>query len=327
MRKQNGQSALKQFINDRNSPLRRRMTAQNIRNFVWVIIRFILLLGLSFIILYPFIVKFSSVFMSVEDTYDDTVGLIPRHPTLENLKYIFTSTALLPAMRNTFFVSTLVAVLSSVSSAVVGYGLAKFRFRGRTLVFALVVITLMIPLSSISIPMFIHFRYFDFLSVFKLLTGNPLNLTHTYLPMAILAITNLGFRGGLYVIIMRQCFIGIPYELNEAANVDGSGTFRTFWQVNIPLAKGMMFVVFLLSFCWQWTDVAYSTRLMTNITLLPGVLNSVRNALSTSLGVGAYINSLLANAVTLIAIFPLLILYLIFQRQLIQGVERTGIVE
>ena len=320
-------NSVRDLLKDKNSVLRRRLTLNHLKTALWVVIRFVLLLGLCFIILYPFIVKFSSVFMSVADTYDDTVSLIPRNPTLDNIKYLFEETELLPAMSNTFIVSIIVAVLSVISSSLIGYGLAKFRFRGKNLVFILVVLTLVIPMSSISIPMFIHYRYFDVLSIFKVLIGHPVNLIDTYFPNAILAATSLGFRGGLYVIMMRQCFIGIPYELNEAASVDGAGTFRTFYQVNLPLAKGMAFVVFLLSFCWQWTDIAYATRLMTTVELLPSVLNSIRNALSTSLGVGAYVNSLLANAFTLIAILPLIILYLIFQRQLIQGVERSGIVE
>ncbi|MEG2037328.1 MAG: ABC transporter permease subunit [Ruthenibacterium sp.] len=144
--------------------------------------------------------------------------------------------------------------------------------------------------------------------------------------MIFLSITCLGFRGGLYVMIMRQIFRSIPHELAEAAAVDGVGAFRTFIQIMVPLAKPMMTVVFLFSFSWQWTDTFYSSTLFSNIKLLPNVVALVQGMNTTGIGSGTYTVSILLNTVAIMSILPLIILFVIFQKKFVQGIERSGIV-
>ena len=116
---------------------------------------------------------------------------------------------------------------------------------------------------------------------------------------------------------------GVPDELLEAAEVDGSGTARTFFSIIVPLSSTILVTVFLLSFCWQWTDTFYSTNLYVEI---PVLANEVVNAgLSVDSGT-SYMSSVMTNTAIMIAIAPLIILYLFFQRYLVEGVERSGIV-
>ncbi|MEG1887014.1 MAG: carbohydrate ABC transporter permease, partial [Oscillospiraceae bacterium] len=261
---------------------------ENGKNMLSLVFKVLLLTGLAFVILFPFIVKISSAFMSIEDTYDNTVGFIPKNPTLDNITYIIKNTPFIKATLMTALLSLVVAVLSTVSATFVGYGLAKYRFKGNGLVMGCVLFTLLVPSATVMIPMYTRFRYFDIFGIIEMIKGSPGNLTDTFWPMIFLSITCLGFRGGLYVMIMRQIFRSIPHELAEAAAVDGVGAFRTFIQIMVPLAKPMMTVVFLFSFSWQWTDTFYSSTLFSNIKLLPNVVALVQGMNTTGIGSGTY---------------------------------------
>lgn len=276
-----------------------------------------MLIGLSYLILYPFIVKFSSAFMSVEDTYDSTVGFIPRHPTLDNIRYVLNNTDFLKAIWTTFALSVIVAVGSVISSSLIGYGLGKFKFKGSTVVTALVVLVLLIPPQTILIPMYAHFRYF---------LNGAIKLTDTVWPMVFLSFTSFGFRGGLYVLIMRQVYKGIPNELSEAAAVDGVGAFKTFLYVMFPLSVPMLTVVFLFSFSWQWTDTFYSSTFYSSVKLLPNIVTVLQNANNIGLGGGDYTKSILLNTVSLMCVIPLLLLFAVVQKRFVSGIESSGIV-
>jgi len=313
------------LIFDQNGTIRRKINPYTIQKFIKTIFLLILLIGLTFIILYPFIIKFCSIFMSTQDTFDNTVALIPRHPTLVNLIYLFSKTSLLQALLNTLIISLIVAVCTSFSASLIGYGLAKFKFKGNIIVLVLIIFTLLVPQETILIPMYAYFRFFDIWGIIDLITSKTLILTDTFFPMIFLSITSMGFRGGLYILIMRQCFKGIPNELSEAAEVDGAGIIRTFRSIIFPLSKSMLVVVFILSFSWQWTDTFYASTLYSSVQLLPHIISSLSSAI-TDIGTGTYFNSLLINSAAIIIVVPLVIMFLFFQRKLVQGIARSGIV-
>ncbi len=277
----------------------------------------VLLIGLSYLILYPFIVKLSSAFMSVEDTYDSTVGFIPKNPTLENIKYVISKTDFFGAIGSTLLISLIVAIGSVTSASLVGYGLAKFKFKGAGIVTVLVVLALLIPPQVILIPMYSHFRYF---------LGGAVNLTDTVWPMVFLSFTGFGFRGGLYIMVMCQVYKRIPTELTEAAAVDGVGAFRTFLHIMLPLATPMLTVVFLFSFAWQWTDTFYSSTFYSAIKLLPNLVSVIQNTNDIALGGGDYTKSILVNTLSLLCVAPLLIMFAFAQKKFVQGIESSGIV-
>lgn len=314
------------WFTDQNSWLRRKATVNTAKNFIWTLFKVVLLCGLSFVILFPFLVKISSAFMSKADTYDTTVAFIPKHPTLDNIRFILQQTPFFQAVFTTLLLSLMVAVCSTVMAALVGYGLAKFKFRGAGLVMALVIFTLLVPPATVMVPMYIRFRYFDVFGLIQAISGGTLKLTDTPFPLLFLSLTGLGFRGGLYIMVMRQVFRGIPTELSEAASVDGLGTFRTFLRIMLPLAKSMLTVIFLFSFSWQWTDTFYASTLYSKLKLLPNIVTLVGSFTNTNLGAGDYATDILVNTVAIMAVLPLLILFLFTQRRFVQGIERSGIV-
>ena len=139
------------------------------------------------------------------------------------------------------------------------------------------VCTLLIPSQTISIPLFSYFKFFDIFGLLQAVNGQP-GITNSVWPLVLLGITGLSFRGGIFIILMRQYYKNIPTELVEAAYVDGAGHLRTFGRIILPMARSMLVVVFILAFAWQWTDTFYTNTLMGGTKLLPNVVLSLANS-------------------------------------------------
>lgn len=285
---------------------------------------YILLLGLAYIIIYPFIFKILAAFMSNEDLYNPLVIQIPQDWTLDNIKHIFTETEFFTAFVNTLVYSVTAAVFTSFSAAFVGYGIARFKFPGVKLLFGIIILTMLMPIQTVSLPLFTKFRFFDIFGIIALFRGEGLPINNTIFPTLILSATCLGFRAGIFVILMRQYYIGIPKELIEAAYVDGSGPYRTFFEVILPMAKSMLVVVFSLSFAWQWTDTFYSGLLCGGVKFLPTIVSLLNSTIFG--GINNAIQYVYVNTAALLCVIPLLIFYCIFQKKIIQGIETSGIV-
>lgn len=309
-------------------------TKEKLKTGIWALIRGVLLIGISFVILVPLMNRLSTALMSVEDVYDQSVRWIPRNITLRNFRLMWEHMDYLRAFGRSFFLALFSSVLQLASCSAVGYGLARFKFRGSGLIFACAILTLIVPPQVIMIPMYLNFRFFDFLGLFK---DNALNLVNTYWPFGLMGITATGFRCGLYIFIMRQFFRGLPRELEEAAYIDGAGVFSTFWRVMIPSAVPGLLVTFLFSFVWQWNDYLYVTTFMAGKNFLPQALEAAQtkvhlaidasDAFAASSGfLDNHFYSLINNAGMLMVIAPLLIIYVFLQRYFVESIERTGIV-
>ena len=305
------------------------------------IARFVLMLGISFVILYPFFARIAGSFMSVDDVLDPTVALIPKDATLDIYKHLIVDNRYFEAMFNTVLLSLVCAVLQTFIACLIGYGLAKFKFKGNKLLMLMVVLTMMIPHSTLELSMLRHFNSFDFAqviswnypSLISLLNGGKgIQITDTYWPLVILSIGGLAFKNGLYIYMMRQFFKGVPDELEESAYIDGSGVFRTFIQIIIPLSVPMMITIFLFAFSWQWTDEFYTTVFFINpldkLWLMPDVYSKIPVDLqvpnNTALDKAYAI--VVKNTAGMMIIMPLVIMYIFCQRYIVQGIERSGIV-
>ena len=194
----------------------------------------------------------------------------------------------------------------------------------------LVVLTMIIPHRTIELSLFRHFRYFDIFGIIEAITGhvdNTINMTNSYMPLLLLSVTGLAFKNGLFIFMMRQFFTGVPDELEESAYVDGSGVYRTFIQIILPLSIPMMITIFLLSFSWQWTDNFYTDLFFTNTktVLMPSIVQVPQSLITTYPGKDLFYSAI-NNTSALLIMAPLVVVYLFCQRYLIQGIERSGIV-
>ena len=307
------------------------MTRSFVKMCFWAIVKYTLLIGLSFLIIYPLLVKLSNSFMSQQDLIDGTVRFIPRLPTTFNYETVIRYTDFFKGLGNTFGISILCGVLQMIVCTVVGYGLARFKFRGRGIVFTLVILTILIPPQTYMISLYLKFSFFDLFGILQLFKGSTIRLTDSIWPMAILSITGFGLKNGLYILMMRQYFKGIPQELEEAAYVDGSGLFRTFGTIIVPISLSMMITILLFSFSWQWTDSYYSSMFFSQIkllsnTLLVGFQGVMLDGATVGLKNGQPLTATLMNTMSLLVILPLIIIYLFAQKYLVEGIERSGIV-
>lgn len=352
------------------SPLKDRLKARFFnfyfisRIIIWIF-RLVLMVGIAYIVLYPFLAKIAGSVMAKEDFVDATVRLIPKHFTLDIYRAIFSDLGYWGAFRNTLILSLTVAVIQTMICALIGYGFAKFKFKGRGFVFLLVILTIVIPHQTLQVSMFMGFRYFDVLGIFRFfkgggieffghnikewgpgvasffekfnilpdtlfgqeLTVRGLKLTDTYAPMILLSLGGLGFKNGLYIFLFRQFFRGIPDELEESAYIDGSGTFRTFFQIILPLSVPMLITVFLFSFCWQWTDQFYTSLFFPTgkAQTLFKLVGNIPKSLDTNYAGQRLYESAIYNTCGLMIIFPLVIMYVFLQRFLVQGIEQSGL--
>ena len=338
------------------TPLKERLKAKFLNLYffqqvAWIIFRMVLLVGISYVVLFPFISKIAGSFMSPEDFVDVTVRLIPKNFTLDIYKAVLFELDYWEAFFNTLLISLLCGLLQTFVCCLIGYGLAKFRFKGNNIIMLLVILTMIVPHQTLQLSMFMHFRYFDVLGIMSFLSGgasigfmpdsvnellagiqlfklddNALALTNTYWPLAILSVTGLAFKNGLYIFMLRQFFTGVPDALEESAYIDGSGVFRTFFTIILPLSIPMMVTVFLFSFCWQWMDDFYTELFFTTskITLMPDVVE-VPTSLKTDYAGQNMYYAAIRNTCGLCIIAPLVILYCFGQNFLVQGIERSGL--
>lgn len=313
-------------------PRTKEYFARKSASFGWAVVRTVLIIGISFYILYPLLTKFSMAFMATEDLYDITVRLVPRTFSLENLKLVWEQMNYPTSLLNTLWISVLVTLLQLSACLLIGYGFARFEFPLRGFWFAMVLLTLLIPPQVIIIPLYLRFNRFDVLWIAQLLTGKPLTLINSLWPSVLMAMTGVGIRNGLFIYIIRQFFRNAPKELEEASLIDGAGIFKTFVHIMLPSARPIMTTVFLFSFVWQWTDVFFSGWFMPRMSILSlkldGLLNSVLSTLvGQSITTLDQSYSVLLNSIgCLLVILPLLILYIFAQRAFVESIERSGIV-
>ena len=300
--------------------------------YVIAVFRAVLLFGMCFLILQPIINKIAISFMAERDLYDTTVVLIPKHFTLDNYKLTGKLLEYNQALVNTVLVSILVSVIQVFMCALVGYGFARFDFPFKNFWFFCVILVIVIPPQTISTSLYLHFRYFDIFGLFKMITGQSLNLRSSMIPYLLMCLGCMGLKDGLYIFMIRQYFRGFPYELEEAAYVDGCGTFSTFIRIMLPGAKPILTSCFLFSFVWQWTDSFYTELFLGKIKLLSTEISQIGDRLQTylTLTLGeqmvtqAYTQSIVSTAVIMV-IIPLIILYLFVQNLFVESLATTGV--
>jgi multiple sugar transport system permease protein len=300
---------------------------------VWIMIRSVLICGISFVILYPIITKVSIAFKHESDIYDSTVVWIPKHFTLENFKLVFNALDYSQVLLSTVLLSGGVMLLQTFSCLLAGYGFSRIKFRGSGLLFACVIFTILVPPQTIMIPTYLQYKDFDVLGIISLINGDSWNLINTYWPFLLSSALGMGLKTGLFVFIFRQFFRGIPREMEEAAFVDGAGSFTTFIKIIVPNAIPALVSVMLFSFVWQWNDSFFTSLILTDPKVMSSMMATAGPQILFYIGLQTgggqadplYL-SMIQNTGVLLAILPLIIMYLFVQRHFVESMERTGVV-
>lgn len=310
---------------------------------LWYLFRLILLIGITYVVLYPFIAKIMGSVMAFEDFQDSGVILIPKNFTFDTYVAIFNELDYVTAFMNTFVISIACAVIQTLVCCVIGYGFAKFKFKGSKWIFLLVMLTMIIPHPTLQLSLAKNFSEFDLAGPINTIIGGPglfevlgmgngIDMSNTYFPFIILSLVGLGFKNGLYIFLLRQFFRGVPDELEESAYIDGSGVFKTFVKIILPLSIPMMITVFLFAFSWQWTDTFYTNLFISpnaGVPLLTHLVDETPGSLLRAAQkypeVDTRIFSAIRGTTGIMIILPLVIVYSFCQKFLVQGIERSGL--
>ena len=279
-----------------------------------------ILIGVCYVILSPLFGILSSAVMDIQDVFNPLIFLIPQNFTLSNLRYAWIHMDYVNTLALTMMFSVGMGLIHVIVTSLVGYGFARFRIPGINILFAFVIITIVVPVHAYMVPLFMQFR---FINIF----GFEANLIGSYLSLGILTATGVGLRSGLFIYIFRQFFRGLPKEIEESAFIDGASPFRTYWSVMVPNAKPAIITVFLFAFVWHYNDTFYSSLLIPGNRLFGVMLSTVGHTFRIFEHVTDHnLTQLVVFAAIVLAIAPILTIYMILQRHFIEGFERSGIV-
>lgn len=314
-----------------NMGLGRKIKAKSIGNFLYAAFRFIILISVGYIILYPLLYMAITSLRTSASYLDPTRNWIPKQITLEHYKKAIEFLNYGHSLWLTVRTEIVSAIIEILSCAVAAYGFARFKFKFKSFFTAVLFLTILVPAPMIIIPLVTNFAKNDFLGILGLiykLTGLDLrlNLVGTVFTFYLPSLLGVGLRSGILIFIYIQFFKGLPKELEEAAMIDGAGPIRTFLKIAIPSSGVVIITVTVFSLVWHWNDYTLASMYMPgNRTLAVSLSDfpSILNSLGFYTNVPETKGYLLAGCVLFVA--PMLIVYLILQRGFIESIDRVGI--
>ncbi|MGC4108509.1 MAG: carbohydrate ABC transporter permease [Thermomicrobiales bacterium] len=258
---------------------------------------FIVILALGLVTIFPVLWMVSSAFKPSNEQYD--LKLIPQSPTFDNFRYVFSAIPFWRYMANSFFVSVVVTAIALFFHSMAAYALARLRFPGRDVIFLAIFTTMLISLPVILVPLFILVR--------------ELHMLNSYSGLIIPAIFH-----AFGIFLLRQFYLGIPRELEEAAIVDGAGYWRVYTNVILPLSKPILSALAVFFFLANWNSFLWPLTITTNqdLWVVQIAISSFQQQYASSQ------NYIMAASVVVAA--PTMLLFLFFQRQLVESIKTSG---
>lgn len=263
------------------------------------ILGYVVLLLFSLIFVLPIIWIFISSLKTSNEIFSWPPTILPNEVTFSNYITAFSKGNFVTYFKNSIFVAVTATALTLLINSMAGYALAKFDFKGNKLIFFLFISTLMIPLQVIMVPIFIVLRN---LGLYNSLWG-------IIIPPAA---TPTG------VFLVRQYMTTIPDEVLESARIDGASEWRIFSMIILPLSKPVLTALTIFSFMWRWNDF-----------LWPFVVLSTESKYTIQVAIANFVgqfsvdwNSLLA--MNIVAMIPVLLVFLFFQRYFVKGIAMSG---
>ena len=262
--------------------------------------KYAILLIFAFAFLFPVLWVLVSSLKPQSELFTYPLTILPKTPTLGNYVTAFASGDFVTYFKNSIFVSTVATVITIAINVMAGYALSKYYFRGRDLIFYVMVGTLMIPLQAIMVPIFLLLKDLGMLN----------SLWGIIIPPAA---TPTG------VFLARQYIQTIPDSFIEAVRIDGAGEFRIFRRIIAPLAAPIIATLGIFSFMWRWNDFLWPFIVITkkaNMTLQLALANFV----------GQYqINWANLLAMTVVTMVPMILVFVALQRYFVTGLTAGGV--
>ena len=287
------------------------------KNIVKKLAVYILLIGISYAYIYPILYMTVLSFMKIDDLVNPSITWVGSELYTKNYKLAYETLKYIPALINTVYVSVVPAVLQTVSAALVGYGLARFKFAGKNLLIVFVIAAFLIPVQVTMIPKYIMINNFK--------------LMQSELTIFLPALFGQGINSSVFILIFYRFFNSYPVALDEAAELDGCGNLKIFFKIALPMCVPAIIVSFIFSFIWYWNETYLSGMFIgEKIKTLPMMLSNFDKLFSTQYPVvegslGNRINESMSMAATNLTILPLIIMYLIIQRHFVESIDKTGV--
>ena len=259
----------------------------------------------AFIMIYPVLWMISSSFKDNTAIFSDALSLIPTEwnfNAYETGWAGFGGITFATFFRNSFIIAGLSTVGAVMSSAVVAFGFARIRFRGQKLWFAMMIATLMLPFQVIMVPQYVLF--------------NHLGWINTFLPIIVPQF--LGFP--FFIFLVMQFIRGIPKELDESAVIDGASRYTIFLRVILPNIQPALVTVAIFSFYWRWNEFLGPLIYLSRPKLYP-----ISVALQAFADPDSLVNWSAVFAMGVLSILPVLAIFLLFQRYIVEGISTSGL--
>ena len=248
-----------------------------------------------------------TVFRSAEDLNNPAVVWITRTYTLDNIKKAVEQLDFGNSFPFSLSLALPCAIFQTIACALAGYGFARFNFKGKSILFAV----LIVPEQTILIPLYGMIQ--------------SLGLLNSVVAFWVQAILGMGLKSGLFIFIFCQFYKGLPKELESAAMLDGCNSFGIFAKIILPNVIPAIITVFFFSFVWHWNE-NYLTKFVLNQERTLSYLVSNATTLISNTGSNVKIAQAIIQSCSLILLLPTLILFFILQRHLREGIARSGIV-
>lgn len=252
----------------------------------------------SLISVFPVLWMVTSSFKT-RDTVNDG-RLLPRELTLDNFVYVFTDVPFARYLWNSFFVSATITVAALLFHSMAAYALARLRFPGREAIFLTIFATLLVTAPVVLIPLF--------------LVARELGLLNSYAGLIIPAIFN-----AFGIFLLRQFYLGLPREVEEAAIVDGCSHWRVYWHVVLPMSRPILSALAVFFFLANWNSFVW-----------PMVATSDEDLTVVQVGIASFQSQYQADwnyilAAATVAALPILLLFFVFQRQIVESIKTSGL--
>ena len=262
-------------------------------------------LGFGLISLYPLFWMLASSFKESAKVFVDAYNLFPNPAHFEN--YVrgwkgFGGLSFAVYFKNTFIVVLLTTLGALLSCSIIAYGFARQKFKFKNFWFVTVMITMMLPGQIIMIPQYIIFH--------------ALNLTNTYVPLILPSF----FGSAFFIFLVMQFIRSIPFELDEAAKLDGCSSFMIYYKIILPLLKPALITVGIFQFYWSWDDF-----LAPLIYLGPPKMQTISLALRLFSDSGSQTDWSAMFAMAALSLIPPILVFFIFQKYIVDGISTSGL--
>ena len=296
------------------------------RGIIMGVVVYGLLITIAFIYLYPVLYMFSRSLMSSKDLLDSSAKWIPSAVTSQNYKDAIATLDFWNSLWKNIQIAVLPTIAQVFICSMVGYGFARYKFPGKTLWMGILILSFLLPSQTIDMPNYLLFQQL------KMMDGS-------LKPFLLLAVLGQGFKSVLCILIFYNFHRQVPQSLIEAAEIDGADHIKAYFQIAIPLSMAAIVCVTLFSLVWYWNEtyrvrtyLGYGhtraeglTTLMIELQKFEDSYNVTFDARASSVTSTNKLNDAIKMAGTMLTIAPLLLLYLVLQKQFVESVDRAGI--